>query len=86
MSAESATIERITITAPSSADAQVAGAIATTRQEPTSDTKFNTLDELKQKAPEVYQKMMEGIAMDICREMQRHQDDIKKINREAKRH
>lgn len=49
-----------------------------------SFTTVNSMSDLKNKAPEVYQKMMEGIAMKICNEMKSSQDRIKEMNREAR--
>lgn len=54
--------------------------------EPTSATTFNSLGDLKEKAPHVYNKMLECMAMEICREMDKHQNKMKKIQREASRH
>lgn len=48
-------------------------------------TAFNTLEDLKKKSPELYRMMMEGIAMNICRKMQRNQEHLKQIMREATR-
>ncbi len=49
-----------------------------------SFTQVNSMSDLKNKAPEVYQKMMEGIAMKICNEMKASQERIKDMNREAR--
>lgn len=83
---EQVDLKQTNAVAPSSADPLVAGEIAQMREEPTSDTKFNSLDELKKKAPKVYNKMLEGMAMTICNEMQHRQDEIKKKRRESERH
>lgn len=47
-----------------------------------SNTKITSLQDLKEKAPEVWQKMLEGIAMNICNEMRHHEERIKKLRRE----
>lgn len=47
-----------------------------------SKTKISSMAELRTKAPEVWQKMLEGIAMNICNEMRRHQEEIKTLRRE----
>ena len=64
------------------------GNASTQSQAPTgkadSFTQVSSLEDLKNKAPEVYQKMMEGIAMKICNEMRSSQDRIKEMNREAR--
>ncbi len=40
--------------------------------------------DLKEKAPEVYQAMMQGIGMNICREMQKHQKRFREILKKAR--
>lgn len=47
-----------------------------------SSTTITSLEELKSKAPEVWQKMLEGIGMNICNEMRRHEDRIKELRRQ----
>ena len=49
-----------------------------------SFTQVSSMEDLKNKAPEVYQKMMEGIAMKICNEMRSSQERIKDMNRKAR--
>ncbi len=73
--------------APSSANAATAGAIASSNTPTgvTSSTTVNSIKELREKAPEVYQKMLEGIAMSICGKMKDHQDRLKKMMRDASR-
>lgn len=48
-----------------------------------SGTVSNMAD-LKEQAPEVYKAMMQGVAMNICREMQHHQARLKEIMRKAR--
>lgn len=71
---------------PSSADPSVAGNVAqankTTSKSFDMSTSIGSLEELRQKAPEVYQKMMEGIAYTVVQSMQRHQEHLEKIWRE----
>lgn len=73
--------------APSSANAITAGAVAQSNSDTgvTSSTKINSIKELREKAPEVYQKMLEGIAQNICGKMKDHQDRLKKMWRESNR-
>lgn len=70
---------------PSASNALTAGAVAQSNAsaETTGSTRIGSMDELRRKAPKVYQKMLEGIAMNICREMEHHQDRLKKLMREA---
>lgn len=51
----------------------------------TTATTISSIGQLKEMAPEVYNKMLEGMAMAICNEMKHHQDEIKKIMRDAER-
>lgn len=51
----------------------------------TTQTTISSVAQLREIAPEVYDKMMQGIAMQICNEMKKHQDEIKKIMRDASR-
>lgn len=43
-----------------------------------------SLEDLKTKSPELYKAMIEGIAQNICRKMQKNQERIKKLMREGK--
>lgn len=75
------------VSAPSASDPTTAAAVASTHGggEVNSNTKINGLDDLKKRAPKVYNLMMLGIATNICREMQHRQDELKKIMREGQR-
>lgn len=46
-------------------------------------TKFKDMNELKAKAPKVFNAMMQGIAINIIGEMQDHQTRLKKLWRES---
>ena len=72
------------VSAPSSADATTAGALAQAHgnEKVSATTKIGSLDDLKKKAPKVYDKMMQSIGMTICSEMQRHQDRLKTLMRQ----
>lgn len=73
------------VAAPSSAHAATAGAIASANSggEPTTNTKIGSMEDLKKKAPKLYQKMLEGIAMAICNDMKEHQDRVKELQRKG---
>lgn len=73
---------------PNAANATTAGAIASSQNsgQADSNTKIGTMEDLKKKAPELYQKMLEGIAMQICNSMKDHQTRLKKMIREGQRH
>ena len=49
----------------------------------TSSTTVNSLEELKKKAPEVYDQMVLGIATNLCNEFKAQQERLKKIMREG---
>ncbi len=51
----------------------------------TGSTTITSMEELKDRAPEVYKAMLEGIAVNIINDMEDHQERIKEINREARR-
>lgn len=51
------------------------------------DGKFDSvsnLNDLKEKAPDVYHAMMQGIGMKICNEMQKHQKRFRDILKKAR--
>ncbi len=87
MSSEIPPVPNVTTTAPTASDVTTAGAIASSSGsgEPSSSTKIGSMEDLKKKAPKLYQKMMEGIAMNICNDMKHHQDHLKELMREANR-
>lgn len=72
---------------PSSKDPSVAGAVAATHaskdMKETTFTKVSSLAELKERAPEVYDVMMKGIAQNIISEMRERQERLKKLMREG---
>ena len=52
-------------------------------QATTSETTVENMNQLKERAPEVYKAMMMGWAQHITSEMKQHQDELKRIMREA---
>lgn len=71
---------------PTSKDPHVAGlqaAANTNKKQFSVDTKISSVGDLRSEAPEVYQKMMEGLAFGIIRKMRRSMERIKKQLREA---
>ncbi|MGK5594125.1 MAG: hypothetical protein ACSNEK_02050 [Parachlamydiaceae bacterium] len=50
-----------------------------------SNTTVGSISELQQKAPQVYQAMMEGLAMNIVGKMRDDQARLKKIMKEGER-
>jgi len=72
------------VVAPSSANPATAGAVASANGgEANSTTKISSIEDLKKKSPELYQKMLEGIGMAICNDMKEHQNRLKKLMREG---
>lgn len=45
----------------------------------------SSMAELKEKAPEIYKAMMQGIAMNICFAIERQQSRLKKMQEEFRR-
>ncbi|CRX37798.1 hypothetical protein [Estrella lausannensis] len=48
-------------------------------------TTVHSVDQLRQKAPDVYNAMLQGIASSMVGQMKRRQDRLKEIMREARR-
>jgi hypothetical protein len=73
----------LTSAAPSASDPTVAAGVASTHgKAPVSGaTPIKTLADFKRLAPKLYGPMMYSIADTMRREMQRHQDRLKKITR-----
>lgn len=71
---------------PSSADPSTAGQVVSThsKQQYTAATKINSIEDLKTKAPKLYNAMLQGIAMTICRDMQDHIERFRKLMREGR--
>jgi hypothetical protein len=60
-----------------------AGAVASTNSSAgyTTTTHISSLEDLKKKAPEVYNQTLKSIGMKICNDMKRHQDHLKETMR-----
>ncbi len=73
---------------PSSANPTVAGNVASANQGGgagySAATKVETVNDLKTKAPKLWQAMLLGIATNICNESQHHTDRIKQILRDMR--
>lgn len=72
---------------PSSQNPATAEAAATTnasKKDFSTATEISSLSDLKDKAPEVWQKMMEGIAQKIISDMRQRQENLKKMWRESR--
>lgn len=57
--------------APVRADAQTTGLAATTGNTATAATTVSSMNDLKSKAPEVYQAMMKGLAQTMIKQWER---------------
>lgn len=73
-------------TAPSSADPTTAAAVASSNAsaETKGNVKFSSLEDLRKKAPKVYNQLMLSIATTIIRGMNDHQERLKKMRQEAR--
>lgn len=73
------------IAAPEGADTntQIAGAANVASAGKMSS--LRSLGDLKKKAPEVYNAMMQSLAWGICGEMQKHQKRLKELIREGQK-
>lgn len=61
-----------------------AGAVQSNTSSPaSSSTRVRTVNDLREKAPEVWQKTLEGLATNICGQMKRHQERLKAMMRKA---
>ncbi|WP_166156414.1 hypothetical protein [Neochlamydia sp. AcF84] len=45
---------------------------------------ISSMSDLKEKAPEMHKAMMQGLAMNICNSMQKHQQRFKEILRKGR--
>lgn len=50
-----------------------------------ASTQIGSMSDLKDKAPELYKAMMQGLATNICNDMKDHQDRLKEMQRQATR-
>lgn len=80
-SVQASTAAQSTSSTGTSASSTVPGTGLTAAQIDSSSS-VSSMADLKEKSPEVYNAMMQGVAMKICNEMKSHQDRIKKIMRE----
>lgn len=74
-----------TAAASAAADPSKAGTAPTPtagKEEISSFTTISSMEDLKKKSPELYKKMMEGIANTIVNRMRRQQEHLKKVWRE----
>lgn len=73
--------------APSSADPTTAGNIATVHgtESSGSSEKINSIADLKNKSPKLWNAMLMGIAQNICNEMREHMDRLREMMREGRR-
>lgn len=65
-----------TSTQPTTANPTTAGNVAAGTQNYTAATKVGNMDQLKNVSPQLYQGMLEGIALTICTQMQDSQNRL----------
>lgn len=68
---------------PSASDPTTAGAAASSNPATFKDSKINSLEDLRTKAPQVYHQMELGLATSICSQMKRSQERLKKAWRQG---
>lgn len=68
-------------TAPASPTSTAAAASAASSSGYTASTHISSLEDLKKKAPEVYNQTLKSIGMKVCNDMKRHQDQLKETIR-----
>lgn len=75
----------VTSVNPSSANPSTAGAImsSNTPTQLTAATTIHSMADLRNKAPKLYQMMLQGIGMSIVSEMQKHQARLKRLMRKT---
>ncbi len=72
--------------APVKADGQTAGLAASANSGATdAATKVGSMDELKEKAPEVYKAMMQGLATSMIQKWERAEERRQKMAKEFER-
>lgn len=84
MSSPSPQVGATSSAATTSATGAQAAATAAANPSIASGT-VSSMADLKEQAPEVYKAMMQGIAMNICRDMEHHQARLHKLHEEFRR-
>jgi hypothetical protein len=80
----SAPVSAATEAAPASSNAATGGAQTSAQSStPTSFTGIRSLSDLREQSPALYNMMMQGIAMNICNEMQKQQARLKQMMRQG---
>lgn len=79
-------VEPAAASQPSSANPSTAGAAVQSNAPAnySSSTKISSLEDLKNKAPEVYNAMLKGLCMTIIRDMREHQEHLKETMRKGR--
>jgi hypothetical protein len=74
---------------PTSTDPTTAGAVASSNSGGSSplssSTTVNSMNDLKKKAPQLYNAMMQGIALQICNQMQEEQAQLEQLQQSYNR-
>jgi hypothetical protein len=77
-----------TLEAPAAVSSEKTSTAHTTSKAPASEdytlaTTLATVEQLKEIAPDLYEAMLQGIAIQICGKMREHQENMHKIIKEA---
>lgn len=77
----------VTVIQPAASNPTTAGAVAQSNSGGGDmSSTISSLSDLKNKAPAVYKAMMQGIGMNICNEMKKHQDQLQELIDEYSRY
>lgn len=74
---------------PSAATPAVSGESSTGEEKKpggklTGATPIHSLEQLRKLEPELYEKVLQGMAQNICHDMREHQERLKELNRKAR--
>lgn len=81
----SASAAQPTSTNAATASAAISQKTVAAGDETSGSSRFNSLADLKEKSPKVYNAMMVGIAQNICRDMEDGQQRLKRLMEEGRR-
>lgn len=77
-----ASVPNVTAAQPTASDPTTAAAVVSSNKAVNSYTKISSVEDLRKKAPKVYNAICQGIAEQICYQMKHAQDRIKQKMRE----
>ena len=84
ISSETTSTTQVQPTSQNAATAEASATANANKKDFDMDTKISDTADLKNKAPEVWDKMMQGIAQNIIKDMRQRQERLKKMMREGR--